>query len=118
MNFRKSIAVLVTAGLFFWTPAIVPVKATLAGCGVGLELVPLDSAFAGMHIAPIPCPTPHGPSPAPVVAVFAGVLSVMFNAAFVWNTQCRELTQSEAMSSTFLPFLGIAFYKSDNTCRN
>jgi hypothetical protein len=113
MRIRKSVVVLAIASLFFWAPSVVPVKA-IPICGVA-TLVPLDSAFAAL---PLPCPVPaHGaPTPVPVIGLIAGVVSVMLNAAIVWHTQCRELTTQEAISSSFLPLVGMAFNKNASKC--
>ncbi len=89
MKIRKQVAVLAIAALAFWTPSIVPADAH-------------GSAWA---------------SPWPAVAVFVGVAGVMTNAAWVWRTQCRELSSQEAMTSTFLPFVGMAFDAHASKCR-
>jgi hypothetical protein len=116
MRIRKFIAVLATAGVAFWTPSIVPVKALPVGpCGFQVPYYrTIDTAFADGYLAP--CPTPHAPSPWPVVVVFVGTFSVMLNAAIVWNTQCRELTSQEAMTSAFLPLVGIALDAQASKC--
>ncbi len=117
MRIRKLVAVLATAALAFWTPSIIPVKAT---AGVGPCGFPtgayrtVDTAYAQM--APLPCPPTHAPSPWPVFVVFASVGSVMLNAAIVWNTQCRELSSQEAMTSAFLPLVGIALDAQASKC--
>jgi hypothetical protein len=119
MRIRKLIAVLVTASVAFWTPSIIPVKATGLGAPCGFQPVgyrTIDTAYAGTLI--VPCPTPHAPSPWPVVVVFVGTVSVMLNAAIVWNTQCRELTSQEAMTSAFLPLIGIALEAQASKCRH
>jgi hypothetical protein len=117
MRIRKLVAVLATASVAFWTPSIVPVKAGAVGCGVPVtEYRTIDTAFATAPVV-VPCPTGHAPSPWPVIVVFAGTASVMLNAALVWNTQCRELTSQEAMTSAFLPLLGIAFNAQASKCR-
>ena len=120
MRIRKLVAILATASLAFWTPSIVPVKAayTLGGCGVSTvtEYHAIDTAYA--NVIAIPCPTSKAPSPWPVVVVFVGVASVMLNAAIVWNTQCRQLTSEEAMTSTFLPLIGIALDAQASKCRH
>jgi hypothetical protein len=41
----------------------------------------------------------------------------MTNAAYVWHTQCRELSSQEAATSTFLPFVGMAFDAHASKCR-
>lgn len=117
MRIRRLIAVLATASVAFWTPSIVPVKAFPVRCGVHpvwYQYQTIDTAYADFRF--MPCPSPHGPSPWPVVAVLVGTVSVMLNAAIVWNTQCRELSSDEALSSTFLPFVGIAFDAHDSKC--
>ena len=89
MKIRKQVAVLAIAALALSTPSIVPANA-------------------------------HGyywPSPWPAVTVIVGVVSVMFNAAWIWRTQCRELSSQEAMTSTFLPFVGMAFDAQASKCR-
>jgi hypothetical protein len=40
----------------------------------------------------------------------------MVNAIYIWNTQCRELTSQEAVTSTFLPFIGMAFDAQASKC--
>lgn len=113
MKVRKSIATLAIAAVAFWTPSIIPAKAHIPHCGA-VGYLTADTAFAGGY--PLPCPT-HAPSPWPVVAVFVGTVSVILNAAIVWNTQCRELTSDEAITSTFLPFVGIALDAHNSKCR-
>jgi hypothetical protein len=116
MKIRKLVAILATATLAFWTPSVVPVKAYYdGGCGfrpVTLEFQTIDTAYA----APLPCPVNHPSSPWPAVTVIVGVVGVMTNAAWVWHTQCRELTSQEAMTSTFLPFIGIIFDAQASKC--
>ena len=72
----------------------------------------IDTAYAGAY----PCPLGHGPSPWPAVAVIVGVVGVITNAAWIWHTQCRELSSQEAMTSTFLPFVGMAFDAQASKC--
>jgi hypothetical protein len=111
MNIRKFVAVLATAGVAFWTPSIVPVKAK-PSCGVPVtSYQTADTAFAFA-----PCGFGHAGSPWPAVAVIVGVVGVMTNAAWVWHTQCRELSSGEAMTSTFLPFVGMAFDVQASKC--
>jgi hypothetical protein len=115
MRIRKLVAILATAGLAFWTPSIIPVKATTTSpCGVPLtEYRTVDTAFA--QVLPVPCP-PHAPSPWPAFAIIVGAGSVILNAIIVWNTQCRELTNQEATASTFLPLIGIALDAQASKC--
>ena len=90
MKIRKQVAVLAIAALAFSTPSIVPAECAWF------------TTWA---------------SPWPAVAVFVGVAGVMTNAAWVWHTQCRELSSQEAMTSTFLPFVGMAFDAHASKCR-
>jgi hypothetical protein len=117
MRIRKLVAVLATAALAFWTPAIIPVKATVVsvGCGLILQYQAVDAAYAAAPLV-APCPPTHAPTPWPVIVVFASAASVMLNAAIVWNTQCRELTSQEAMTSAFLPLVGIALDAQASKC--
>jgi hypothetical protein len=117
MRIRKWVALAATASVAFWTPSVVPVKAmVVVRCGVSVTLYrTADTAFASAPI-PIPCPISHTPSPWPAVTVIVGVVSVMFNAAWIWRTQCRELSSQEAVTSTFLPFIGMAFDAQASQC--
>jgi hypothetical protein len=120
MRLRRSVALAVTASVAFWTPSIIPVRAGAGPVGCGfvpakLEFQTIDTAFA--RPLPVPCPVGHTPSPWPAVTVFVGVASVMVNAAWIWRTQCRELSSQEAITSTFLPFIGMAFDAQANKCR-
>ena len=119
MRIRKAIAIAAAATLAFWTPSIIPMKAgaTPVGCGV---LTPenqyrvIDTAYAdGVFV---PCPS-NKIVPWPAIAVMVGAAGVMLNAAIVWNTQCRELTSQEAMTSAFLPLIGIAFNAQASKCK-
>ena len=74
-------------------------------------------ASATASIAPASANDYHWASPWPAVAVMFGVAGVMTNAAYVWHTQCRELSSREAMTSTFLPFVGMAFDAQASKCR-
>jgi hypothetical protein len=116
MRIRKLIAVLAAASLAFWAPSIIPAKAFIVGCGLHatLEYQTIDTAYAGVYV---PCPT-HAPASWPTVAILVGTVSVMLNAAIVWNTQCRELTSAEAMTSTILPFIGIALNAQTSKCHH
>jgi hypothetical protein len=110
MSIRKWVALAATASVAFWTPSIVPVKASV--CGVG-EYQTVDTAYA---VEPCPVGAGHASSPWPAVVVIVGVVGVITNAAWVWHTQCRELTSQEAMTSTFLPFIGMAFDAQASKC--
>jgi hypothetical protein len=50
------------------------------------------------------------------VTVIVGVVGVMVNAIYIWNTQCRELSSQEAVTSTFLPFIGMVFDAQASKC--
>jgi hypothetical protein len=113
MKLRKIEATIMIAALFFWAPSAIPVKAFIVPCGV--VWLSADTAFAGVIV---PCPTPTAPTPWPVIVLGASVVSVILNAAIVSNTQCRELTQQEALSSLLLPFIGFAFNKQNNKCHH
>jgi hypothetical protein len=113
MRIRKLVAVFAAASLAFWAPSIIPAKAVI-GCGYApVEYHAIDTAYAAAYF-----PCPHAPTPWPVVAVLVGTVSVMLNAAIVWNTQCRELTSAEAMTSTFLPLIGIALNAQTSKCHH
>jgi hypothetical protein len=109
MRIRKWVALAATASIAFWTPSIVPVKAR--SCYGSYRTV--DTAYA---FVPCPVPAGHAPSPWPAVTVIVGVVGVMVNAAWIWRTQCRELTSQEAMTSTFLPFIGMVFDAQASQC--
>jgi len=113
MRIRKWVAVAATAGIAFWTPSIVPVKATPSCYFSKIEFRTIDTAYAGGY----PCALGGHASPWPAVAIIVGVVGVMTNAAWVWHTQCRELSSQEAMTSTFLPFVGMAFDAQASKCR-
>jgi len=89
MRIRKLVAVMAIAGLASSTASVAPANA-------------------------------HGyywGSPWPAVAVMVGVAGVMTNAAYIWHTQCRELSSREAMTSTLLPFVGMALDARASKCR-
>jgi hypothetical protein len=105
------VAVAAAASVAFWTPSVIPVKAKPI-CGV-VHYQTIDAAYAFP-----PCPVGgHGPSPWPAVAIIVGAAGVITNAAWIWHTQCRELSSQEAMTSTFLPFVGMAFDAQASKCR-
>jgi hypothetical protein len=80
-----------------------------------VAIVGLASSTAS--IAPVSAHGYHWASPWPAVTVMVGVVGVMTNAAYVWRTQCRELSSKEAITSTFLPFVGMAFDAQASKCR-
>jgi hypothetical protein len=118
MRIRKAIAIAATATLAFWTPSIIPMKAgaePLGGCGVRVgQYQTIDTAYADGRF--VPCPS-NKIAPWPAIVVMVGAAGVMLNAAIVWNTQCRELTTQEAVTSAFLPLIGIAFDAHASKCK-
>ena len=92
MRFPKHFGVLAVAALAFWAPSAI---------GGG------DAAYAHSH----------GVSPWPAVYVFASAGSVIVNSVYVWNTQCRELSSREAVTSAALPLIGIVFDEQASKCR-
>jgi hypothetical protein len=112
MRIRKWVAIAATAGIAFWTPSVIPVKAKSIGCGLVSGYQTIDTAYAGA----LPCPVVHGSSPWPAVVIIVDVVGVITNAAWIWHTQCRELSSQEAMTSTFLPFIGMAFDAQASKC--
>jgi hypothetical protein len=119
MRIRKVVAILATASLAFWAPSIIPLQALpIVSCGANqVQYRTIDTAYAFCgpqftHGSPAHTPTPWAP-----IAVFVGTLSVMVNAAYIWNKQCRELSSQEALTSALLPFLGFAFDAHASKCR-
>ncbi len=116
---RKVVATLVIAGVFFWAPSVIPVRASppITGCGViQLTWQTADTAYASPLL--VPCPPIHTPTPWPVIIGMLSVISVIVNAAIISKTQCRELTQQEAWSSVFLPFVGMLWDRHNNKCHH
>jgi hypothetical protein len=118
MRIRRSVAILATASVAFWAPSIVPLRALpIVSCGANqVQYRTIDTAYASCrpiftHGSPGHAPTPWAP-----IAVFVGTVSVMINAAYIWNRQCRELSSQEAVTSALLPFLGIAFDVQASKC--
>ena len=63
----------------------------------------------------MPCPAPGtAPHPWALLLVPLGAFSAIVNGIVVGQTQCRELTQQEAASSLFLPFIGMLFKQNNN----
>jgi hypothetical protein len=117
MLFRKAVTIAATASLIYVAPSVVPMApftstANAVGC---VSMLTFGSAFAGAA----PCgpavvfSNGHSPVPWGVISTVAGVVSIMINAAIVWNTQCRELTLSEAMTANAIPGVGIAINQSN-----
>ncbi|THD42835.1 MAG: hypothetical protein E7774_14365 [Bradyrhizobium sp.] len=120
MRIRRFLAVLAAASLAFWAPSIIPVKALpIVTCGANqVQYRTVDTAYAFCGPMLTHGSPGHAPSPWAPVAVFVGTVSVMVNAAYIWNSQCRELSSREAATSTLLPFLGIAFDVQASKCRH
>ena len=124
MKLRKIIATTVVAALFVAAPSVIPFRVAeapvrlagaLPGCGVSIVWRTPDTAFA-LPAPVVPCAVPHGPTPWGVIGIGAAALSVIVNGIIVSQTQCRELTQQEAWTSIFLPFIGMAFNKHHSAC--
>jgi hypothetical protein len=114
---RRLVATLVVAAVFFWAPSVIPVRAgpPVTPCGmIPLTWQTADTAYAFPLI--VPCPPVHTPTPWPVIIGMLGAVSVIVNAAIISQTQCRELTQQEAWSSIFLPFVGMLWDQHINKC--
>ena len=120
MKLRTVIATATLAALFYWAPSVIPVRvadqpvrvATI-GC-IGVVWRTADTAFAGAVPCPVSMQSAH--TPWAVIGLGASVLSVITNAIIVSHTECRELSQQEALTSVFLPFIGIAFNQHHNHC--
>ena len=122
MKFRKTISIAAMAAMFTLAPAVVPYPhmtpapvrlAVSTGC-LSVVSLPADSAFAGIAT---PCPVlGSNPSPWWAFGPMLGATSIIVNAAVVSNTQCRELTLSEALTSFALPFIGILFNDNNSHC--
>jgi hypothetical protein len=89
MRIQKLVAAVAIAGFAFTTPSIAPANAHGYDWG----------------------------SPWPAVTVMVGAVGVMTNAAWIWHTQCRELSSREAVTSTLLPFVGMVFDAQASKCR-
>jgi hypothetical protein len=121
---KKMIATTVAAALFYAAPSVIPLRVTekpvqvagiLVTCGVATIWRTGDTAEA-LPATVTPCPVTHGPTPWGVIGLGAAALSVIINGIVVSQTQCRELTQQEALTSIFLPFIGMAFNKHHSAC--
>jgi hypothetical protein len=112
MRIGKPLALLATAAFAFCAPSIVPTKLAPAGVdGASSGYVAADTAFAGGY-------WPSHTAGAWVgFYLVASAASVITNAAYVWHSQCRELSSREAMTSTALPFIGIVFDSQASKCR-
>ena len=64
----------------------------------------LALAAAALPAAPALANTPTAGAPWPVWALGGGVLSIMVRAAYVWRTECRELTSQEAFGGMVGPW--------------
>jgi hypothetical protein len=118
MKVRKIVTTIIVAAMFFWTPTLIPsfipARAALGPCFVGVTWIPTDTAFA----LALPCPVQlqHAATPWVVILFGASVVSVITNAIYISQTQCRELTTPEAWWSASLPFIGIAFNQHNDMC--
>jgi hypothetical protein len=114
MIFRKIVATIVVAAIFFWAPSVIPARAVIVGCG-SISWNSSDTAFAAAPV--VPC-IPGPKTPWAVVGIGLSAFSVILNAIIVSKTQCRELTQQEAFNSLGLPFIGMAFNTKNNKCHH
>jgi hypothetical protein len=115
MKSRKLITLVTLTALFFWTPTVIPVAhAVTLPCGTHIVWTPFDTANA-VPVVIAPC---HHGSTWPAWAVIAGAASIILNSIYVAKTQCRELTQQEAMASGFLPFVGFLWNQNHNKCHH
>jgi hypothetical protein len=116
MKLRKWLVLAAFSGAFFWAPSVIPTRAVAASgpCGIQYGWMTADTAFA----APAVVPCPSNKAPWTVYAIFASAVSVITNAILVSRTQCRELSQQEAMTSAVLPFVGMFWNKKNNRCRH
>jgi hypothetical protein len=120
---KPSKRVLVASGLgvlLCAAPAFVPLPqyhsvqvAAIGGCGAPIASTTIDSASARPLV--VPCVVQPKPTPWAPIIMGASVVSVMINAAIVYQTQCRELTLQEAYAST-LPVIGWLFNQQNNQC--
>ena len=116
MAFRKLISTLVVAGMLYWAPSVLPavnlkLQTGAYACAASNTYTTWDTAFADC-VTPIVAGNGHMASPWPVIVLIGGVVSIMLNAAIVWNAECRELTLGEAFTAGALPGVGIAINQS------
>ena len=121
MSVRKLVVTAIAAFAFVVAPSIVPIKpaatpvrvAFLSPCAP-VSWMPVDTAHAQ-----VPCGAPIAAAPTwPIIAGMLSVGSVILNAAIVSQTQCRELTQQEAVTSLLLPFVAIAMNQQKSKCKH
>ena len=107
---RQLVATAVAASLLYVAPTFTPVPTFLspepAQATPCVGSITFGSAFAGC--LPAPVSSSHTPTPWAIIGLVAGVATLMFNAAYVWQTECRELTLDEAMTASALPVVGMA----------
>lgn len=119
---RKATAVATCAALALIAPTVIPapIGATAStiyvGCGVTQSPY---LTFGSANAVPAPsAPCVGAPSAIAPSYVMLGVGSVMTNAAYVWNAQCRELTPREAITSTLMPVIGWLFNDNASQCKH
>ena len=118
---RKLTTLLTIAAMFYWTPSVIPVvhlnQQAHADCPA-FNFTTWDTAYACIAHVAAPSNSIH---PWPAIVLIGGVVSIMLNAAIVWNTECRELTLGEAFTAGALPGVGIAINQSrgaHSACRH
>ncbi len=78
----------------------------LAAVAVAAALVASTAIPSFATSAPVSNAAPAFRPNVAVTYIFAGTISVIFDAIYVAATQCRELTAQEAATATILPVVG------------
>ena len=101
MSLRKIVTTIIVAAMLFWAPSVIPARAIavpLLGCGLpAATMITVDTAFAGLIGAPLPCPPVHAAFPWFVVIFGAGVVSVIVNAAIVGKNSMPGIDVSRSL---------------------
>ncbi len=82
-----------------------------AAATMALAALPVQQASATTTVY---APSPGGAAPWPVWILGGGVLSVMVRAAYVYRTECRELTSAEAFGGAVGPWP--LYHQASNQC--
>ena len=85
-------------------------SASIALAALGLS----TQQSAAVPAAPVVVVTTAGTSAWPVWVLGGGVVSLMLRAAYVYNTECRELTSNEAFTGV-VPLWPV-YHKPSNQC--
>jgi hypothetical protein len=91
-----------------------PVLTLIAAAALATAALPASQASAAgpVYVAPVGGGTTGAPWP--VWALGAGVLSIMVRAAYVYRTECRELTGAEAFGGMVGPWP--VYHQPNNKC--